>query len=963
MVTNKKYQLIIKRGEQMKRITTIFSFMLSLMLVLTTQVNAAEFDSVWENCYFRGTPNSWQTNEMELVADNTWQITVSFNGEEPTARFKFDRYADWSHNVPSQDIHVEDFETYVITFYDDTYTWDVEKKTGPDITPPEITINGSNPVEVELNSEYNDAGATAIDNVDGDITSKMFVENLVDTSNLGRYTVTYTVTDKAGNSASEIRTVNVVEEKEFVSVWDNCYFRGTPNGWKATSMELIADNTWSITIAFYGEETPARFKFDRYGDWTYNRPQADINVTDNKTYVIKFFDDSETWEVKEKIGPDDIAPVITINGDNPATVIKDSTYDDSGATALDNVDGDITDKIFVENLVNTSTVGKYTVTYTVTDKAGNSASEIREVNVVEKSQFLTNWGECYFRGTPNGWQASSMNLVADYVWEIEVEFGKGDAGGSPRFKIDRRGDWTENYPTGDETVEANSKYTITFNENTKDITKKKHGGAINGTIFQYFEWYVNGEALHPDEFNDSPDAWSHWNNLRDDAKHLEDLGVTAVWLPPVHKTQNEFWWDGVGYAGYDLWDLGEFNQKGRIRTRYGTKAQLQEAIAELKKKEIQVYADIVFNHLIGGDFEPVEAYSVNKDDRTDISQTLVNIMAQSVYNYEARNNMYSDFKWNWTHFDAVKNNGGDESTLYIFKGKSWDDPIDDEKGNYDYLLGSDLDFDNTDVKNHLKEYGVWLTNELNLDGYRIDAMKHIKWDWQKEWLDHVKASTDKKLFAFGEHLGGLEDTKELLGKNNWELSAFDFPLFFNLRKASTYNGTFDLRTIFNGTLTEASPVHAVQLVNNHDFQTGRGYGGTVMHWFKEQAYSLILLRNEGYPVVFYADMYGSTNGKTDPVEGLEKIMVARKEFAYGEQRDYFTDPDCIGWVRMGNDEHPKSIAVVITDRTANSKWMQAKANTTYKEYLGNHSGTVYTDGNGWGEFPVADGSTSIWLEQ
>jgi competence protein ComEC len=159
-----------------------------------------------------------------------------------------------------------------------------------DKTPPVITLKGDNPVKIELDSTYIDVGATATDNVDGDLTSSIKVVNSVDTATLGSYKVAYSVSDKAGNSATETRIVNVVDT------------------------------------------TP---------------------------------------------------PVITLKGDNPVTVVVGSTYTDAGATATDNVDGDLTSSITVVNIVNIATVGTYTVTYNVSDVAGNAAiAVVRTVNVV-----------------------------------------------------------------------------------------------------------------------------------------------------------------------------------------------------------------------------------------------------------------------------------------------------------------------------------------------------------------------------------------------------------------------------------------------------------------------------------------------------------------------------------------------------------------------------------------------------
>jgi hypothetical protein len=78
-----------------------------------------------------------------------------------------------------------------------------------DITSPVITILGNNPETVTLNSTYTDAGATALDNVDGDITNQIQTTSTVDTTTAGSYTVTYALSDSAGNSSTAIRTVQV----------------------------------------------------------------------------------------------------------------------------------------------------------------------------------------------------------------------------------------------------------------------------------------------------------------------------------------------------------------------------------------------------------------------------------------------------------------------------------------------------------------------------------------------------------------------------------------------------------------------------------------------------------------------------------------------------------------------------------------------------------------------------------
>jgi hypothetical protein len=83
----------------------------------------------------------------------------------------------------------------------------------PDLTPPTLTLRGSSTVNVLIDSAYTDEGAVAIDDVDGDLTPRIVATSNVDTKKLGIYTVTYAVSDRAGNAARAVsRTVNVTPE-------------------------------------------------------------------------------------------------------------------------------------------------------------------------------------------------------------------------------------------------------------------------------------------------------------------------------------------------------------------------------------------------------------------------------------------------------------------------------------------------------------------------------------------------------------------------------------------------------------------------------------------------------------------------------------------------------------------------------------------------------------------------------
>ena len=82
-------------------------------------------------------------------------------------------------------------------------------KEAPDTVKPEIKLNGNATITIKLNEKYEDPGATASDNKDGNLTDKIKISGKVDTSKPGTYTITYTVEDSSGNKATVTRTVIV----------------------------------------------------------------------------------------------------------------------------------------------------------------------------------------------------------------------------------------------------------------------------------------------------------------------------------------------------------------------------------------------------------------------------------------------------------------------------------------------------------------------------------------------------------------------------------------------------------------------------------------------------------------------------------------------------------------------------------------------------------------------------------
>jgi hypothetical protein len=94
---------------------------------------------------------------------------------------------------------------------------DDDDNNSSDTTAPVITLKGTNPTSVNIGATYSDAGATALDNVDGDISASITSSGTVNTAQKGTFTKTYTVSDAAGNTATATRTVNVVNSADFLA--------------------------------------------------------------------------------------------------------------------------------------------------------------------------------------------------------------------------------------------------------------------------------------------------------------------------------------------------------------------------------------------------------------------------------------------------------------------------------------------------------------------------------------------------------------------------------------------------------------------------------------------------------------------------------------------------------------------------------------------------------------------------
>ena len=249
--------------------------------------------------------------------------------------------------------------TFVLVFL---ITFFVEK---PDmqVNTVEVIEAKSNHKLEKVNTVYHFQNVTDNVNIVGDI----------DYDKIGDYKVTYEIDTMTGKYSKEV-TVKVVD---------------------TTPPVITLEGKDSYRQSYSTEyEEPGYTAVDNYdGDVTKKVKTEKIEIDDDH-FNIKYTVSDKAKNTSEKIRKvtiiDDVPPTITLNGFHNKTVYLDNNYEEDGAKAEDEKDGDLTDKIQITGEVDTSKEGDYEITYTVSDSKGNKATETRKVTVKDASKVQSN---------------------------------------------------------------------------------------------------------------------------------------------------------------------------------------------------------------------------------------------------------------------------------------------------------------------------------------------------------------------------------------------------------------------------------------------------------------------------------------------------------------------------------------------------------------------------------------------
>ncbi|HXH86010.1 MAG TPA: alpha-amylase domain-containing protein [Nitrospira sp.] len=422
-------------------------------------------------------------------------------------------------------------------------------------------------------------------------------------------------------------------------------------------------------------------------------------------------------------------------------------------------------------------------------------------------------------------------------------------------------------------------------------------------------------------------AW--WNHVKIRIPSLSANGFTALWLPPVSKAAN-IGGMSMGYDPYDYYDLGDIDQKGSVKTWFGSKDELAVLIREAHDYRMQVYADLVLNHNNGADAQ--ETNPIDHQRRwTDFAPKS------------------GKFPRDWRCFHPSPYETWDRETF-------GDMP--------------DLCHRNPCVYTELIEYAKWLIEEIGFDGFRYDCVKGYG-GWMVRAIQELRGMRDGapyKPFGVGECWDSERTIQDWLDETNaWSdnpASAFDFPLRYALKDLCQTYG-YSLKNLVNvGTLLADRPSQAVTFVENHDVVRGDSIVTEKM-----LAYAFILT-HEGYPCVFWQDYYNWGLAREGDRSGIAELVRIHEAHAGGSTSVLYVDEDLYIMQRGGWGDQRGLIFVLNNRGEWNGGWVGTQWKGTRfipAAWRGRDDAGIpaekTTRGDGWGEFWAPPRGYAVYIPQ
>jgi len=349
------------------------------------------------------------TVDVTLVGDSEIVVEYGDSFDDPgaTAVFYGTIFQQEPLDVPvtvEGSVDLTKLGTYELRYhaeYEETFGENARTVRVVDTVKPEIALLGEETVSLPVGEEYQESGCTASDNYNGDLTESVSITGTLDPAVPGSYVLTYSVSDESGNKAQTTRTVIYVDVTAPVITLTGDAEMELDNGavYEEPGFSATDDCDGDVTelVAVEGTVdtgTPGTYTL------TYTVTDAGGNTATAQRFVT----------VKDLTPPE-----LTLLGDAVVELTIGNGFEEPGFTATDNSDGDLTEQVQVSGEVNMYLPGTYTLTYTVTDAAGNTTEATRTVVMCEIRAQVSG-GVIYltYDDGPSGYTSGLLDVLDRY---------------------------------------------------------------------------------------------------------------------------------------------------------------------------------------------------------------------------------------------------------------------------------------------------------------------------------------------------------------------------------------------------------------------------------------------------------------------------------------------------------------------------------------------------------------------
>lgn len=315
--------------------------------------------------------------------------------------------------------------------------------------------------------------------------------------------------------------------------------------------------------------------------------------------------------------------------------------------------------------------------------------------------------------------------------------------------------------------------------------------------------------------------------------YLEELGIQGVWLMPISPSPSYHKYDVTDYYG--------------IHSDYGTLDDFKRFVAEAHHRNIRVIIDLVVNHCS--------------------SEHPWFLAAAGTPESEYRNYFI------WADADSIRERiAKKETTLDSDNITQWHASEGNEEYYYGFFWGGmpDLNYDNPDVRSEIINIGEYWLEEIGVDGFRLDAARHIYPDdqaedshlWWTEFGDAMRA-VKPDVYMVGEVWGNADEVAPYL---QGLPSMFNFDFYHGLRRILMKehdDGLVSNLVSARKTYKNINPdyIDAIFLNNHDQNRLLSDLGGDIR---KLKLAAAILLTMPGMPYLYYGDEIGMLGKKPDP---------------------------------------------------------------------------------------------------